>query len=416
MSLIPTQYRIARCLNVISRGENYELTHELNGRKFVLPAPAYQLLTQLKEPVTIKELMEKTETPFPEGEIQKLLTRLRNGGVVVATGDDETYHRRLPNKTLLGLPAYNEAGPEDLQKRRIVLLGVPFGNGNKLDAGCARFPAKLRWFAQSYLGGLHAGANQLDFRGFGADNDFFAPLKNWLTSNRLTDGGDLVIQKNEYPSSVYDKVERLTAEISAAGNIPIMLGGDHSLTFPAIAGVAKQHETLQIIQFDAHTDTYVNRVADLYSGAGKAPHHHGNFLSRTLESSRIAKVWQFGIRGPYTMKPSKDPRCEIIYAHEISDFLKGGNVNKINPDTPTYLTFDIDFFDPTIAPGTATPVVDGPDYKTGLNLLNSVLQQVNIVGADLMEVNPERDRDEQTMQIAVGTLMWLINGIGKSNQ
>ncbi|WP_273444821.1 arginase family protein [Neolewinella agarilytica] len=411
MSLDSLHYRTARCLNVIPRGENYEITHELNGRKFVLPRLAYQLLTHLKEPTTIEELLDRTSTSFPSKEVQTMLNRLRKGGVIVATGDDETYHRRLPNKTLMGIPAYHDSAPEDLQNRRLVLLGVPFGSGNKLDGACAKFPAKIRWFTQSYLSSLHARNHQLDFRGFGADNSFFTSLREWLASNRLTDGGDLVLQSNEYPSSVYAKVERLTEEINGKGNVPIMLGGDHSLTFPAIAGVARQHEAIQIIQFDAHTDTYVNRVAELYAGSGKAPHHHGNFLSNALKSTKIAKVWQFGIRGPFTMTPPKDARCKIVYAHEIPDFLQSNSVQQLDPDLPTYLTFDIDFFDPTVAPGTATPVIDGPGYRTGLDLLATVLDRVNVVGADLMEVNPDRDRDDQTIQVAVSTLLRLINGI-----
>lgn len=411
MSLPPLQYRIARCLNVTQRGEAYEVTHELNGRKFVLPRPAYQLLTQLKDPATLEELHGGAQHPFPLAEVQALLDRLRSGGIVVATGDDETFHRRLPPKSLFGVPTYEGPLSSDSTARRLVLLGLPFGSGNKLDAGCARFPAKLRWFAQSYLAGLYGRANELDFRGFGADNAFFTPLRKWLTENRLTDGGDLFLQANEYPASVYAKVERLTAEISAAGNVPIMLGGDHSLTFPAIAGVAKQHERLQIIQFDAHTDTYVNRIAEMYAGAGKATHHHGNFLSRALELPQITSVWQFGIRGPFTLNPPRDPRCRTVYAHEIPRFLEGEGAELPDPNLPTYLTFDIDFFDPTVAPGTATPVIDGPDYRTGLNLLTTLLEGLNIVGADLMEVNPERDRDEQTMQAAVGTLLRLVNGI-----
>ncbi len=411
MSLDRLLYRTSRCITVISRGENYEVTHELNGRKFVLPRLAYQLLTHLKEPATLEELLDRSAHPFPPKELQAMLDHLRSGGVIVATGDDETYHRRLPNKTLMGIPAYEGAKTTNHQERQLVLLGVPFGSGNKLDAGCSRFPAKLRWFIQSYLSTLHSRNQQLDFRGFGASNDFFSPLRKWLNSNRLTDGGDLFLQANEYPSSVYTKVERLTAEINAAGNVPIMLGGDHSLTFPAIAGITKQHEAIQVIQFDAHTDTYVNRVAELYAGSGKAPHHHGNFLSNALKSTKIAKVWQFGIRGPYTMSPPKDARCKIVYAHEIPDFLQSDSVQQLDPDLPTYLTFDIDFFDPTVAPGTATPVIDGPDYRTGLDLLATVLDRVNVVGADLMEVNPDRDRDDQTIQVAVSTLLRLINGI-----
>ncbi|MBC6996647.1 arginase family protein [Neolewinella lacunae] len=407
----PTQYRMARCLTIKAKGEAYEITHELSGRSFVLPALAYQLLTELKAPTTLEELLERCPKALAAADVEALLNRLRAGGIIVGTGDDETYHRRLPAAPLFGVPAYDGPLATDRQNRRLVLLGLPFGSGNKLDAGCARFPAKLRWFAQSYLATLHRRAATLDFRGLGADNAAFDQLRQWLTENRLTDGGDLYLQANEYPASVYAKVERLTAEISAAGNVPIMLGGDHSLTFPAISGVAKHHERLQIIQFDAHSDTYANRIADLYASVGKAPHHHGNFLSHALALPQIQSVWQYGIRGPYTLTPAADPRCRVFYAHEIPALLERPDAVWPDPEIPTYLTFDIDFFDPSLAPGTATPVIDGPDYRSGLALLEKILGRINVVGADLMEVNPEKDRDERTMQAAVGTLLRLINGI-----
>jgi agmatinase len=402
---------MSACLSVTRRGEAFEIVHELNGRRFVLPSPAYQLLRQLREPATLDELLVRTGPAFPAGEVQKLLDRLRAGGVVVMDGDDETFHQRLPAQAAMGIPFYEGGQPEDQNERRLVLLGLPYGGGNHLDAGCARFPAKFRWFAHAYLSNLQAKASTVDLRGFGADNAFFAPLRRWLTEGRLTDGGDLCLQASEFPVSVYAKVRRLASETAAAGNVPIFLGGDHSLTFPAIAGVASQHEHFQVIQFDAHTDTYANRVAELYAGAGKAAHHHGNFLSRVLELPQITSVWQFGIRGPYSLNPPADHRCQTVYTHEIPDFLNGHTSEMPDPDLPTYLTFDIDFFDPAVAPGTATPVIAGPGYQEGMQLLTRILDRVNIVAADIMEVNPEKDYDQRTIQVATNTLFRLINGI-----
>lgn len=411
MSLSPLAYRMSACLSITRRGESFEVVHELSGRRFVLPSPAYQLLTQLRESSTLDELLGRTELDFPAEDVQALLDRLRTGGVVIADGDDETFHRRFPAQTAMGIPLYEDSRPSDQEERRLVLMGLPYGGGNNLDAGCARFPAKFRWFAQSYLSGLRAKAPTVDLRGFGADNAFFAPLRRWLTEDRLTDGGDLCLQASEFPVSVYAKVRRLASEIANAGNVPVFLGGDHSLTFPAIAGVAERHERFQVIQFDAHTDTYVNRVAELYAGSGKAAHHHGNFLSRVLELPQIASVWQFGIRGPYSLNPPKDPRCRTVYAHEISSFLEGNEREMPDPNLPTYITFDIDFFDPTVAPGTATPVVAGPSYQQGIKLLTEIMDQVNVVAVDIMEVNPEKDCEGQTIQVAVNTLFRMMNGI-----
>lgn len=82
-----------------------------------------------------------------------------------------------------------------------------------------------------------------------------------------------------------------------------------------------------------------------------------------------------------------------------------------DPNLPTYITFDIDFFDPTVAPGTATPVVAGPSYQQGIKLLTEIMDQVNVVAVDIMEVNPEKDCEGQTIQVAVNTLFRMMNGI-----
>ena len=84
-------------------------------------------------------------------------------------------------------------------------------------------------------------------------------------------------------------------------------------------------------------------------------------------------------------------------------------------DVPYYVTFDIDVLDPSVAPGTATPVPGGFNFEEIKQLFSVVLQNKNIVGLDLVETNPDYDKENLTMQTAIQTILYLLNLINIKN-
>lgn len=404
--------RASQCLDYRKKQEGYEVTHLLSGRKFIISDPAKDILELLEKPKDYGLLSAELSYYYDGDLVDATLANLHRNGMLVGENDDETFHLRRTNYQLFGVEDYR---PGRSERRQSVLAGVPFGGGNTLDRQCADFPIAARRFCHNYLATLHQRITETDFRFLGAADEVFTGLRKAFSAGDIVDAGDLYVHNTEFSTSIYDKIERLTNDITAAGNVPILLGGDHSISFPAIKGVAKQHEQLQIIQFDAHVDTYANRIANIYTSNNRAPHHHGNFLSRVLELPNIEHVYQYGIRGCFNMLSRTDERCSIFWGHELDGIIADSAPSPLLKDVPVYLTFDIDFFDPTIAPGTATPVAGGANYQQGMALLRKVLDGHRIVGVDLVEVNPHRDEAEQTVQLAVSTLLNIINQVNSDS-
>ena len=197
-----------------------------------------------------------------------------------------------------------------------------------------------------------------------------------------------------------DRMEQFYARVKAAGVVPLTGGGDHLCTLPILRGLAKGGEALGLIQFDSHTD-----LNDVYFGTGK--YTHGTPFRRAVEEGLVdpRRYVLVGIRGTAYGREDWDfAEANGIRIIPIDEFHRRGpedvmaEVRSIVGTKPTYVTYDIDFVDPTFAPGTGTPEVGGPNSYQAL-LVARLLKGVDVVGADLVEVSPPFD--------AVGGTAWL---------
>lgn len=197
-----------------------------------------------------------------------------------------------------------------------------------------------------------------------------------------------------------DRMEQFYARVKAAGVVPLTGGGDHLCTLPILRGLAKGGEALGLIQFDSHTD-----LNDVYFGTGK--YTHGTPFRRAVEEGLVdpRRYVLVGIRGTAYGREDWDfAEANGIRIIPIDEFHRRGpedvmaEVRSIVGTKPTYVTYDIDFVDPTFAPGTGTPEVGGPNSWAAL-LVARLLKGVDVVGADLVEVSPPFD--------AVGGTAWL---------
>ncbi len=399
--------RTSSCLQYKRRTPGFEVTHLLSGKKFLISEPTKEILQLLNTPRDYALLSAELTNHYDEQEVEDILHHLHQSGMIVGELDDETFHLRKMDHRLWGLPDYK---PKRQDKKQIAMVGVPFGFGNTTDQQCADFPIVLRRFSMHYMENFYPRHREIDFRFLGFPAEDFSVLRSNLENEYISDAGDLFIHKNEYASSVYEKIERLTSEIASNGDIPFIIGGDHSISYPAIKGVAGQYPKIQVLQFDAHVDTYDSKIASIYSSAGRAPHHHGNFLSKVLSLPQIDHVYQYGIRGCFNMRPKEEEKCTVFWDHELKQ-VASQSVSQETLDIPVYITFDIDFFNPFIAPGTATPVAGGPTYTEGIKLLRTILKNRKVVGVDFVEVNPAKDKAEQTVQLATSIMLNILNEI-----
>lgn len=190
---------------------------------------------------------------------------------------------------------------------------------------------------------------------------------------------EIVLSRNSAKEAI-DGVERaIFEEIVKHKKIPLMLGGEHSITLGAVNAVKKQHKDLSVLQFDAHTD-----LMDEYEGSRFS---HACVMRRILDQK--IPVVQIGIRNMNMEIESylkKNPKQEknIYFASGLPDVDEvAGKLSK-----NVYLTFDLDALDPSIMPSVGTPEPGGLLWRETIDFIEQISKKVNIVGADVVELMP----------------------------
>jgi len=204
------------------------------------------------------------------------------------------------------------------------------------------------------------------------------------------DYGDLDITPG-YILESYKQIEEGLKPFMDAGVIPIAMGGDHSITLAELRAVSKKYGPIALVHFDSHLDTW-----DQYWGQKYA---HGTPFRRACEEGLIdtAHSIQVGIRGsqygPEDVQGSRDLGFEVITAnelHQIGISEAGKRIRERTNGAKVFLSFDIDFVDPSCAPGTGTIEVGGFSGYETLSLVRE-MKSLNFVAMDLVEVLPTID-------------------------
>jgi agmatinase len=219
------------------------------------------------------------------------------------------------------------------------------------------------------------------------DNDPQYPFARDLFENlAVVDYGDCLLDSGNHARAPA-AIEREAAKILKSGAFLLTLGGDHFVTYPVLKAYAAIHGPLALVQFDAHQDTWPDDGKRI---------DHGSFVTRAVREGIIDadRSIQIGIR---THAPDTFG-IKILHGHEIDEMRASDIAYAIVERTggrKTYVTFDIDCLDPAYAPGTGTPVAGGPSSARILSTLRQ-LGQIDIVGADIVEVAPAYDHADIT--------------------
>lgn len=195
--------------------------------------------------------------------------------------------------------------------------------------------------------------------------------------------GIYTLPEMELPFSSMDdivrEIRRVTAELVNRGKFPVILGGEHSITGPAVAAVASKFPGVSVLQIDAHAD-----LRDTYMGT---PHNHACAMRRVLEYARCTQV---GIR---SLSPEEALAAPMLPTEIFYDFnmrLHDDWIERIvdSLGEQVYITIDVDGFDPAIMPATGTPEPGGLGWYEALALLRRVIEARTIVGCDVVELSP----------------------------
>lgn len=213
------------------------------------------------------------------------------------------------------------------------------------------------------------------------------------------------------PADIMETMERITSFYSivkSAGIRPLTAGGDHLTSLPVLRALAKDGP-LSMIHFDSHTDLF-----DSYFGGTR--YTHGTPFRRAVEEGLLdpKKIVQIGIRGTTYDNEDRDfadavgiriIAIEEFHARGVSSVLE--EAREIVGQTDTYVSYDIDFVDPTFAPGTGTPEIGGPNSYQAIQVVRE-LTGVQIVGADLVEVSPPFDQSGGTAYLGASIMFELL--------
>jgi agmatinase len=292
-----------------------------------------------------------------------------------STAELDELEQALP---FAGLSSFMKAPvSRSVKKGNLVVAGVPFDAGATNRPGTRYGPRAIR--EQSH----YATA--------------FLPVYPWPTTlgekHRIVDFGDIA----PFPGSgclemMLDMTEAVTSKVLKAGARMLLLGGDHTLPFGPIRAASKHFGKLALVHLDAHQDSY-----PVPEFEGHKLYNHGVFATELVAEGCIdvTRSTQAYIR---TIQPETPGGYDIVYANDALRMSPEDLAKRIRDragDSPVYLTLDIDAVDPSHAPGTGSPVPGGPTVGEVRRLLKA-LEGINLVGADLVEVNPLYDPTEIT--------------------
>ncbi len=276
----------------------------------------------------------------------------------------------------------------------VAILGAPFDMGTQWRPGARFGPRSIREASTLFSFG-HGGA-------YDHEDDVI-----YLEADkvRIVDIGDADMVHTDTQKS-HRNIEEGVRQILAAGALPVVLGGDHSINIPCINAFEGQ-EPIHIVQIDAHLDFVDERHG--------VRHGHGNPMRRAAEKSYVTGLSQIGIRNVSSTAREgyEDARrmgSDILSVRQFRKLGVDAVLARIPAGMRYYLSIDIDGFDPSIAPGTGTPSHGGFTYYEGLELVAGLAKRGTIVGVDLVEVAPDYDHTGTTAILAAQILM---NTIGR---
>jgi arginase len=259
-----------------------------------------------------------------------------------------------------------EGSLESVERGSVVLLGIPFDEHSSFISGAALAPPRIR--EALYSDETNLSTESGDDLG---------------REPRLKDLGDLRLERG---ATALAQIERTVAALLERGARVLSLGGDHALTLPVVRAYARRYERLNILHLDAHPDLYDEFEGDRYS--------HACPFARIMEEGLASRLLQVGIR---TMNPHQQAQARRLGV-EVVDMRQWGPGFRLRLDGPLYLSLDLDVLDPAFAPGVSHHEPGGLSTRELIRLIQGL--ETAVVGADIVEFNPERDVVGVTAMVA----------------
>ncbi len=315
------------------------------------------------------------------------------------TSRDEYFSFSSPG-TFCGVPA---ATLDDFEGAAVAIVGAPFDWGTTTRPGARFGPKAIR---------------EGDYMNADGSRPHLDSGIDALQELRVVDLGDVQMPPGYIEESL-DRIISVVETIAGAGVVPIVLGGDHTIAFADATGVARARGdgSFALVHFDAHADTAETHYGML--------HGHGTPMRRLIESGAVPghRFVQIGLRGywppppvlawmdeqemrTFPMRDIVDRGLDVVVDEAVRHASEGAD--------GVFLSIDIDVVDPGMAPGTGTPEPGGLTARQLLDTVNRLGRELDIIGADIVEVSPAYDGPgEITSRLANRVVLELLDGIAR---
>src|SRR6188768_4535120 len=307
-----------------------------------------------------------------------------------------------PDITFLGVDPVDLADRAALAEADVVVVGAPFDGGTSHRPGTRFGPQAIR--STDYL--AHDGSRP-----------HLALRVDALRDLRVVDAGDVEMPPGEIERAL-GALEEAVHAVAAAGAVPLVLGGDHSIALPDATGVARHlgYGRVSMIHFDAHADTGDIEFGSLYG--------HGQPMRRLIESGALRgdRFLQIGLRGywpgPDTLSWMAEQNMRSFEMTEIgARGLEACLTEAFEIATDecegVFLSVDIDVCDPGHAPGTGTPEPGGLSARELLDAVRRICLELPVVGVDVVEVSPPYDHADITAALGNRVVLEALSAIAR---
>ena len=307
-----------------------------------------------------------------------------------------------PDITFLGVDRCDLDDPASFADADVVLIGAPFDGGTSYRSGARFGPSAMR--QACYL--EHDGSRPS-----------LAMRVDGLKDIRVVDAGDVEMYSGDAVTACAS-LEKAVERVAASGAIPLMLGGDHTITWPDVTGVARARGwgKVSVIHFDAHADT-----GDITFGSLIG---HGQPMRRLIESgaARGDRFLQMGLRGywpePETLQwmaeqGMRSYEMTEVVARGLDECLAEAFAIAVDECDGVFLSVDIDVCDPGHAPGTGTPEPGGLSARQLLDAVRRICYELPVVGMDVVEVAPPYDHADITAMLGNRVVLEALSAIAR---
>ncbi|MCK2215444.1 agmatinase [Actinomadura sp. ATCC 31491] len=307
-----------------------------------------------------------------------------------------------PDITFLGVPPCDLGDPASYADADVVIIGAPFDGGTSYRPGARFGPQAIR--STDYVG--HYGSRPS-----------LALRVDGLKDLGVRDAGDVEMFSGDVVKSLAD-LRAEVAKVTAAGKVPVVLGGDHAIAYADVSGVADVlgPGRVSLVHFDAHADTGDVDFGSLWG--------HGQPMRRLIEAGAVRgdRFLQLGLRGYW---PGPDilrwMAGQRMRSYEMSEIGERGLRECLTEAFATatdgcdgvFLSVDIDVCDPGHAPGTGTPEPGGLTARELLDAVRRTCLELPVVGMDVVEVSPPYDHAGITAALANRVVLEALSAIAR---